>query len=87
VINGNPYDKGYYLVDGIYPFWSTFVKIVCKHADEKYKRFAKEQEADKKDMERAFGVLQSKVCYCLVLCWNMNHREDVKCDDCLCDHE
>jgi hypothetical protein len=65
-INGNLYDKGYYLVDGIFPSWPTFVKTVRNPADRKCKRFAKEQEAAKKDVERAFGVLQSRwaiVCY------------------------
>jgi hypothetical protein len=33
------------------------VKTVRNPADEKYKRFAKEQEAAKKDVERMFGVL------------------------------
>jgi hypothetical protein len=56
-INGNPYDKGYYLAGGIYPSWPTLVKTVHNLADEKYKRFAKEQEAARKDVERTFGVL------------------------------
>jgi hypothetical protein len=59
-INGNPCDKGYYLADGIYPSWDTFMKIVRNPANEKYKRFAKEQEAARKDIERAFDVLQSR---------------------------
>jgi hypothetical protein len=36
------------------------VKIVLNPADEKYKMLAKKQDADRKDMERAVGVLQSR---------------------------
>jgi hypothetical protein len=59
-INSNHYDKGYYLVDGIYPSQSTFVKIVRNPEDEKCKRLVKEQEVSPKDVERAFVVLQSR---------------------------
>jgi hypothetical protein len=56
----NPYDKGCYLADGIYPSWTTFMKTMCNPADEKCKRFAKEQEAIRKDVERVFGVFPSR---------------------------
>jgi hypothetical protein len=59
-INGHEYDKPYYLADGIYPTWTTFVKTISNPNDEKKKRFAKEQESARKDVERAFGALQSR---------------------------
>jgi hypothetical protein len=57
---GHTYTKGYYLADGIYPEWPIFVKTHCNLTEEKYGRFAKEQEACRKDVERVFGVLQSR---------------------------
>lgn len=59
-VNRTPYHMGYYLADGIYPGWATFVKIIPMLQGEKRKLFAQHQESTRKDVERAFGVLQSR---------------------------
>ncbi|WVZ63947.1 hypothetical protein U9M48_013537 [Paspalum notatum var. saurae] len=60
VVNGNQYDMGYYLADGIYPDWATLVKGVPAPMSDKEKLFIDMQSAYRKDVERAFGVLQAK---------------------------
>jgi hypothetical protein len=59
-VMGHTYTKGYYLADGIYPECPIFVKTHHNPTKENYGRFAKEQKACRKDVERAFGVLQSR---------------------------
>jgi len=51
---------GYYLVDNIYPDWAIFVKTIPKPQGPRRKLFAKCQEAARKDVERAIGVLKSR---------------------------
>ncbi|XP_062014057.1 uncharacterized protein LOC133730492 [Rosa rugosa] len=53
------YDIGYYLADGIYPKWSTLVQTIHDPQGPKKVLFGKKQESCRKDVERAFGVLQS----------------------------
>ncbi|GJW71613.1 ALP1-like protein isoform X1 [Tanacetum coccineum] len=60
VVNRITYKKGYYLADGIYPTWSTFVKTFSVARDEKTLKFKRVQESARKDIERAFGVLQGR---------------------------
>ena len=59
-INGHDYIIGYYLVDGIYPKWAIFVKTIPAPQGQKYKLFATAQEACRKGVECAFGVLQAR---------------------------
>ncbi|XP_010431602.1 PREDICTED: uncharacterized protein LOC104715936 [Camelina sativa] len=59
-IQGKEYNMGYYLADGIYPKWSTIVQTIHEPRGPKNKYFATQQEACRKDVERAFGVLQSR---------------------------
>jgi hypothetical protein len=57
-INGYPYNKCYYLTDDIYLEWYTFMKIIREPIENTNRIFAKQQEAYRKDVERAFSVLQ-----------------------------
>ncbi|KAL0696564.1 hypothetical protein Bca4012_063744 [Brassica carinata] len=60
LVNGHQYDLAYYLTDGIYPKWSIFIKSISLPQGPKAELFAKIQEATRKDVERAFGVLQAR---------------------------
>ena len=60
VVNGRKYNIGYYLSDGIYPKWATFVKTIRLPQGPKAKLFAECQESVRKDIERAFWVLQAR---------------------------
>ncbi|XP_008229452.1 PREDICTED: uncharacterized protein LOC103328823 [Prunus mume] len=59
-INSHRYNMRYYLADGIYPNWATLVQSIRhpENAAEEY--FSTKQEAYRKDVERAFGILQAR---------------------------
>ncbi|XP_048603562.1 uncharacterized protein LOC111203417 [Brassica napus] len=46
--------------DGIYPNWATFVQSIREPQGPKASLFATKQEAVRKDVERAFGVMQAR---------------------------
>ncbi|XP_039827539.1 uncharacterized protein LOC120689306 [Panicum virgatum] len=59
-VNGKVYNMGYYLADGIYSEWATFVKPISRPQSAKHKLYANYQESARKDVELAFGVLQKR---------------------------
>ncbi|CDF35116.1 unnamed protein product [Chondrus crispus] len=60
IINGQERNIPYWLVDGIYPKWPCFVHSIAEPGTPKEKLFSNRQESERKDVERAFGVLQAK---------------------------
>nr|GEU35773.1 RNA-directed DNA polymerase, eukaryota, reverse transcriptase zinc-binding domain protein [Tanacetum cinerariifolium] len=62
VVNNVAYPWGYYLVDVIYPKWLTLVKTISNVSEDDRKQiwYKRMQEAARKDVERAFGVLKKK---------------------------
>lgn len=65
--------------DGIYPEYATFVKTFTDPIDDKRKHFKKKQEAARKGIERAFGVLKKrwKVISYPARYWDKERMQDV----------
>jgi hypothetical protein len=61
-VNGRQYTKAYYLADGIYSEWAVFVKSIRAPQSAEHKLFLEHQEGARKDVECAFGILQSLFC-------------------------
>ena len=59
-IMGEEFDFLYILVDGIYPNYKRFVKGLKDPLNEQEKKYTAWQESARKDIERAFGVLQQE---------------------------
>ncbi|XP_057809990.1 uncharacterized protein LOC131024497 [Salvia miltiorrhiza] len=77
--NHRYYQMGYYLCDGIYPEWRCFVKSPPMATNQKEARFKKMQESARKDVERAFGVLQARwgIIRSPARNWYLEHLRDI----------
>ena len=60
VCRGVQFQFGYYLVDGIYPERSVFVKPLTNTSDPMKERYKVAQSKARKDIERAFGALKKR---------------------------
>jgi hypothetical protein len=59
-VGDDEFRRLFFLVDGIYPPWSRFVKGIKEPVYYGERKFTQWQESARKDIERAFGVLQLK---------------------------
>ena len=60
-VNGNAYGEyAFWVGDGIYPTYACFVKTFPNPTTRMQKMFATAQEAKRKDIERAFGILRAR---------------------------
>ena len=59
-VNHHQHSVAYWLADGIYPHYACFVKTIPNPTTRMQKLFVTAQEAKRKDIERAFGILQAR---------------------------
>lgn len=75
-VNGVDYYLPYYLIDRIYPKWRLFVKTIKEGETAEERLFTSAQEAIRKDVERAFGVLVARF-HILARPSRLWHRSDI----------
>ena len=75
-INGELFDELFLLIDGIYPQLSRFLQTIPVPITKINCNFSGWQEAQRKDVERAFGLLKKKFHF-LVNSIQMHHREGI----------
>ncbi|GKD39721.1 putative nuclease HARBI1 [Tanacetum coccineum] len=63
VMNGHQRNMTSIFLMGLNPLWPAFFKSITSPQIRKHKLFAQHQEAVRKDVERAFGVLQARVAF------------------------
>jgi hypothetical protein len=73
-VNGNEHHMRYYLADGIYPFWSVFMKGVHVPQQEKHRFFSIKQASVRKDVECTFGILNKRFNILVIPDWSYSQR-------------
>jgi hypothetical protein len=79
IVNGKEYPCYHLLADGIYPPLSCFVQANHQPGNKKRAHFRKMQEVVQKDVEWAFGVLQTKFAITAnpLKLWNMDTMKNI----------
>lgn len=54
-IGGQEFERAYFLANGIYPDYAWLTETIANPGTTAHKKLAKEQQAKRKDTERAFG--------------------------------
>eukprot|EP00956_Cyclotella_meneghiniana_P027229 scaffold60647_cov51-Cyclotella_meneghiniana.AAC.4 len=75
-LDGQTFSKLYYLVDGIYRWLTRFLATISDPTSKIASFFATQQEAFRKDVERAFGVLKVKF-LCLKHPIRLHNEDDI----------
>jgi hypothetical protein len=75
-MGGRHFTQLWWLADGIYPSLARFSKTLDEPCNNQLARYATWQEAARKDIERAFGVLQLKF-QCVARPVNLHHPVDI----------
>jgi hypothetical protein len=58
--NSGTYNMGYYFVDGIFPKWPTFMKLIQSPPGKKELQFRNAPVAARKYVGQAFSILQAQ---------------------------
>ena len=61
-VGDRTFSTPYYLTDLIYPTYPIFARPISTPQSSSEHRYTKEQESTRKDVERLFGVVQSRFC-------------------------